>query len=230
MVRCVIPGSRGGWVIHKDGGAGKASRGDTKHGTSPTFGISISQPGDERPFLWMLQRAHRGSAHTAGSQGSGGIQGSGGSRRRPGCFPAPRSSPPPQHVSYLESSRNRVTCLLGGKAVPPPSIGGWDWGPSEPLEGIGLPLFQPPSCTPDWPNRFWGRGAGSRHVETATCLPARFPPPQLPLPTLHNAQELALPSSGAMLTSPPEDLAATPEPPGPPGAVGRVGGWMELPG
>lgn len=98
-------------------------------------------------------------------------------------LPSPRKSP--EHVSHLGSCSGRVTCPLGGKAVPPSSLGCRSGVLSEPLLGIGLPLFQPPSCTPDWPNRFWGRGAGSRHVETAACLPARFPPPSPPLSLPH---------------------------------------------
>jgi hypothetical protein len=84
---------------------------------------------------------------------------------------------------HLGSYRIGVPCLLGAEPCLPTfrmSI----WGPSEPLPGIELPLFQPPFLTLDWPNRFWERGVGSRHVETAAFLSARFPlpspPPSLP--------------------------------------------------
>lgn len=150
--------------------------------------------------------------------------------KTPRMLPSPKK--PPEHISHLGSSRRGVTCLSPGrKSSASPIFRMSVWGPSEPLLGIGLPLFQPPSCTSDWPNRFWERGAGSRHVETAACPPARFPPPLPPLlPAPHNTRELALPGSGAMLTSPPEDPAASPELPGCPGALDRAGGWTELPG
>lgn len=85
--------------------------------------------------------------------------------------------PPPPAISPLQK---RGDLFPAWKSSASPIFRISVWGPSEPLLGIGLPLFQPPSCTPDWPNRFWGRGAGSRHVETAACPPARFPPPSPP--------------------------------------------------
>ena len=101
----------------------------------------------ENPVIDAVARLSGEDQHLAESSGSltQGLSFS-------GMLPSPTKSP--EHVSHLGSCSRRVTCPLGGKAVPSSSLGCRSGVLSEPLLGIGLPLFQPPSCTPDWPNRF----------------------------------------------------------------------------